>query len=182
MKRLLWVLLFVWFANVSAPAVVTAQGPCVGTSGSATIGGTAWQADCVFAITATSCVDSAGANYECFQIVGSDSTQGAAYSVVQIFLDAPPVQGSTYTLGGASGRGALVIGNSGFFVTADTPHVGSVHVAVYNPGGGTIDCTFSFLAKSLFGPGDLTVTNGTFSGRLVPVGPASWSAMKQIYR
>lgn len=182
MQRLLWVLLLIWVANIAAPAAVIAQPPCVGTSGSATIGGTPWQADCVFAITASDCVDSTGANYECFQIVGADSTDGAAYAVVQIFLDTAPTQGGTYTLGGVSGRGALVIGGSGFFVTAGAPHVGSVHVGLYDPGAGTIECTFSFLARSLFGPGDLAVDNGTFSGRLVRVTPATWSAMKLIYR
>jgi len=182
MKRLLLVIFLAWAASHITPAAVMAQPPCVGTSGSATIGGTAWVADCVFATTAPDCVDSTGTSYECFEILGTDSTEGSPYSVVAIFLAQPPVQGNTYALGGTSGHAAMVIGSLAFSVTADAPYVGSVHVTLYDAGAGTIECTFSFLARSLFGPGDLAVTNGTFSGRLVPVTPATWSAMKQIYR
>lgn len=51
----------------------------------------------------------------CFQIVGVNSTPGAAYAEVDILLDQVPVQGGTYALGLGGGNWGLgvVIGDTG---------------------------------------------------------------------
>jgi len=170
-----------WIACLALLAqTASAQFGCEGTTGSATIGGTPWSTQCVVAATTSDCVDSLGNNYECFQIIGSDST--GTYSGVAIFLAQAPVQGQTYSIGGASGNGAMVIGDFGLWVTGEDPYTGETHITTYNPGNGTIACTFSFLARGIFLGGDLAVTNGMFEGRLVGVAPKTWTDVKRLYQ
>jgi len=160
---------------------IAAQTGCEGTSGSATINSAPWTAQCVVASTSPTCVDSLGNEYECFAIVGSNGTGG--YDAVSIFLAQAPQQGQSYPLGGAGGEnGALVIGGVSLWVTGEAPYTGTVAVTVYEPASGTIECTFSFMAISIFGQPDLDVTNGTFVGKLVAVQPSTWTSVKQVYR
>jgi len=179
-KLLLWIgLSLVALPLLAAPAA--AQGECAGTSGSATINASAWTASCVFAITASDCVDSLGSSYECFEILATSATD-PVYQSIALFLDAPPVQGMTYALGGTSTNGGMILGSAGFFLTAEAPYTGQVQVTRYDAVGGFIDCNFSFDARNLFGPGTATLTNGLFSGRLVRVAPSTWSSLKNLYR
>lgn len=179
-KLLLWVgVSLVALPLLALPAA--AQGPCAGTSGSATINAGAWTASCVFAVTAPDCVDSLGTEYECFEILGTSATDPLFQSIA-IFLDAPPVQGLSYALGGTSGNGAMILGQSGFFLTAEAPYTGQIQVTRYDSVGGFIDCNFSFDARNLFLPTSATLTNGVFSGRLVRVAPSTWSTLKKLYR
>ena len=156
---------------------VAAQTECDGTSGSATINGAPWSAQCVLAY-ASVCVDSLGQDYDCFEIAGIDSV--GAYDTVALFFSLAPVQGQTYSLGGASGNGALVLGREGGWLTGRPPYTGEVHVSVYDPASSNFECTFSFVAGGLFGP-DLTLTNGTFARR-VGVEQETWSNVKTLYR
>ena len=159
---------------------VAAQTGCEGTSGSATINGSPWSTMCVVGATSTSCIDSLGMEYRCFQIVGSDST--SAYQTIAIFLAQEPVQGQTYSLGGGSGHGAMVGGQSSLWVTGDAPYTGQVQVTLYDTAHSTIVCNFSFRAKSLFPGQDVSVTNGNFQGRLVAVEGKTWSDVKTLFR
>lgn len=162
-------------------AAAAAQG-CPGTSGTATINGNAWSAVCVIAATAPDCVDSLGAEYECFEIVGTSATD-PDYQSIAIFLAGPPTQGMTYDLGGTSGHGAMLVGNAGFFITGEAPNTGSVQVTRYESAGGIIECNFSFQAQNLFVvEQSATVTAGQFAGRLVGVAPATWTGLKKLYR
>lgn len=162
-------------------AAAAAQGECVGTSGTATIDANPWTAVCVIAATATDCVDSTGADYECFQIAGTSATD-PNYQTIAIFLDGAPVQGMTYDLGGTSAHGAMVVGSGGFFLTGEAPNTGQVQVTRYDAAGGIIECNFSFVAENLFFPQSLTVTAGQFAGRLVGVAPTTWTGLKNLYR
>ena len=180
MKRRLLILVLIAISAMSGMALrAAAQTGCDGTSGSATINGAPWSTPCVVAATSPSCVDSLGQDYECFQIIGSDST--GTYIAVAIFLAQAPVQGQTYSLGGTSGHGAMVLGQAGLWLTGDAPYTGQVHVTVYDPAHSNIECSFSFMARGLFGS-DLTVTSGTFVGRLVGVEQKTWSDVKGLYR
>lgn len=177
MKRQLFALLFVLGTMHVMVCPAIAQTECAGTSGSADIDGSTWTAQCVVAETSSDCVDSLGTSYECFEIVGVGIDQ-----TIGLFLDQVPAQGQTYLLGGASGNGGMVVGLTGYWVTANPPHTGQVQVTTYSPGTGVIACNFSFDAQSLFqGPG-ISVTNGTFVGQLVPVAEPTWSDVKSLYR
>jgi hypothetical protein len=167
-------------AAVGMVSPVSAQSGCEGTSGSALINGNPWNANCVVAATSTSCVDTTGGKFECFQIFAADSS--ASQDAIAIFLDQAPTQGLTYQLGGTSGNGAMILGMGGLWMTGNPPYTGQIHVSVYDPGSATIECTFSFTGRNLvFGP-DATVTNGTLVGRLVAIRPTSWSDVKDLYR
>ena len=179
-KLLLWVGLGL-VASAFSPAFVAAQTPCAGTSGSATIYDHAWTADCVIAITAPDCVDSLGTEYECFEILGT-STTDPLFQSVAIFLDAAPAQGMTYGLGGTNGNGGLILGSGGIFVTAEAPYTGQVEITRYDGAGGIIECNFAFDARSFFLPQSANLVGGQFSGRLVRVTPATWSTLKLRYR
>lgn len=159
------------------PRTVFAQTGCEGTSGSATIDSSPWSASCVVAATSPDCVDSLGGTYECFEIAGTGDTQ-----VIAILLAQTPEQGQTYALGGGSAHAAVIIGQSGFWLTGDAPYTGEVHITAYSPGTATIECTFFFLAQSLFPGADANVTNGVFVGRLVAVDEKTWSGVKRLYR
>ena len=158
-----------------------ARAQCPGTSGTATIDGVGWTADCVIAVTATDCVDSLGGLYECFEILGS-SASNPSYASVALFFGETPVQGQTYDLGGSSPNAGMVVGEATFAITADTPYTGQVTLNVFNSGAGTFECTFHFEARSIFFGPDLSVTNGHFSGTLVGVEPSTWTDVKAIYR
>jgi hypothetical protein len=181
MQRLLAMLAIAGLALGSYAGPLAAQG-CFATSGSATINDVAWTTQCVVGSTSPTCVDSLGNDYECFAIVGTSNA--VDYQAVSIFLAVTPSQGQTYSLGGIGGgeNGAMVVGQSGLWVTGDAPYTGSVEVTVYNPSSGTIECTFAFTAQGLFGGEDLEVTNGSFVGLLVPVSPTTWSDVKKVYR
>jgi len=181
MQRLLATLAIAGLALGLHTGPLAAQS-CLGTSGSATINSAAWTTQCVIGSTSPTCVDSLGNDYECFAIVGT--SDAADYQALSIFLAATPSQGQTYPLGGIGGgeNGAMVLGQSGFWVTGEAPYTGSVEVTVYNPTSGTIECTFAFTAVGLFGGPDLEVANGSFVGQLVPVQPTTWTSVKQVYR
>lgn len=179
MRRHFFGTLFAIGVSLSAVHPGSALAQCPGTSGSAVIGGIPWTADCVFAATVPDCVDSTGSEYECFQVFGSSETS-PLYGVVALFFAQPPSQGQTYALGGASPNGAMVIGEAGFWVTADAPYTGSVTVTVYN--ANSIECTFAFDATSLFFGADLALTNGVFVGTLLPVEASTWTDVKSLYR
>lgn len=173
-------LLLTSLALATALPVRSAVAQCPGTSGSATIGGVAWTADCVIAATAPDCVDSTGSEYECFQIVGSSST--SLYGAVSLFLASTPSQGQTYPLGGGSDNAAMVIGEAGFWLTGEAPYTGSVTITTYDVGNGTISCTFAFTAAPLLFGTPLTVADGVFTGTLLPVEASTWSDLKSLYR
>lgn len=179
MKRLLvgFFLACTSLCLVTGPAA--AQEGCEGTTGAATIDEVAWTADCVIASTAPDCIDSTGAEYECFAIIGFSSTSGTSIS---IFLPAVPSQGQSYDLGGIAEGGAMVFGGLDLFTTADEPYTGSVHVSVYDPVNAIIECTFAFRARGLFQGTEMVVSGGSFTGRLVPVEADTWTDVKQRYR
>jgi hypothetical protein len=181
MRKLLFALGVVTATGAVALGAAAARAQCPGTSGSATINAAAWTAQCVIAASAADCVDSLGNNYTCFEVVGSNGTD-PSYSTVALFFSAPPTQGQTYELGGASGNGAMVVGEAAFCITADPPYTGQVTVNIFNSGTGAFDCTFHFQARSIFFGPDLDVTGGHFIGNVVAVAPATWSDVKAIYR
>jgi hypothetical protein len=177
MKRQLFALLLALGTMHALARPLAAQTGCENTSGSADIDGTPWTALCVIADTSPDCVDSLGSSYDCFQIAGTGNDQSIA-----LFLAQPPVQGQTYSLGGTSDNGAMVIGLTGFWLTANPPYTGQAQVTTYSPGTSVIECTFAFDAQSLFMGPDVSVTNGTFVGRLLPVKQQTWSNVKGLYR
>jgi len=177
MKRLLLALLVTAGALHVLARPLAAQTGCEGTSGSATIDGTPWTTACVIAATALDCVDSLGGTYECFEILGTGDSQ-----TIAIFLAQAPVQGQTYPLGGGGANGAMLIRDTGFWLTGDAPYTGEVHVTTYSPGSSTLECTFFFEAQSLFLGPDASVTDGAFVGRLVAVRDRTWSDVKTLYR
>jgi len=177
MKRQLFALLFALGTMHALARPLAAQTGCESTSGSADIDGTLWTTNCVIAATSSDCVDSLGTSYDCFQIIGTGADQ-----TIALFFAQPPVQGQTYPLGGTSDNGAMVVGLTGFWVTANPPYTGQVQVTTYSPGTSVIECTFAFDAQSIFPGPDISVTNGTFVGRLVPVSQRTWSDVKGLYR
>jgi hypothetical protein len=177
-RRYLIAVVLACFALAAFVHPVTAQ-TCEGSTGSAMINGSPWSTSCVIALTSPGCIDSLGQEYECFQIIGVDSS--SAYVEVALFLAQTPVQGQIYHLGGGNPHGAIVLGQAGLWLTGGAPYTGQVEVTSYNTGNSTITCTFSFVAQALFGA-DLTVTNGSFNGRLVGIEEKSWSDVKQLYR
>ena len=179
-RRLFGLLAMTGVALSSLPAGLVLAQQCPGTSGTATINGTAWTAICVFGINSTECPEPK--DTECIEIYAVNPTD--PYSSVALFIGDPVVQGQTYALGGPTPapNGAVVLGSGVNAVTDEAPYTGEVTIDVYNPGTRAIDCRFHFSAMGVFLSPDVEVTEGHIVTTLLPVENPTWTGVKNIYR